>query len=226
MSVKKYITIDDLNTDIPIGSKLTPAEFIYKNDKKGKKTRYVRCVCDRGVTHELLVKHVLNNKTCSCYRREVLSRNAAKYFPVVPKLLSCYNAMISRCYNPKSTLYHKYGEKGVVVCNEWKNNYQNFLDWAFVSGYKDGLCLDKDIKGDGKLYSPETCCWVTNLENQSYKSNSVKYSYNGELLTLGQIGRIVNIPREVLYRRMGFQNTSLEEAIFLIKNNINRRYAK
>lgn len=226
MSAKKFVTIDDVNNGRTDDSKLTAIEFVYKNNKNGKRTRYVRCVCERGKNHELLVYHVINNKTCSCYRSEVLSSNAAKYHPVIPRLLKAYQAMISRCYNKNSTLYHKYGSKGVIVCDEWKNDYKPFLDWALLNGYKDGLCLDKDIKGDGKLYSPETCCLITNLENQSYKSNSVKYSYNGELLTLGQIGRIVGIPRKVLYARISFENTTLDQAIYLIKNNINRRYAK
>lgn len=223
---KKYATIEDVKNSISIGSKLNPLEFIYKNNKKGKKIRYVKCLCERGVTHELSVYHAIKNQTCSCYRSEVLSKSARKYYPVVPKLLKCYQAMIYRCYNLKTKSYYRYGGKGVVVCDEWRNSYQSFLDWALMNGYKDGLCLDKDIKGDGKIYSPESCWWVSNLENQSYKSNSVKYEYDNQLLTIGQIGRIVGIPREVLNRRIYLKNTSVEEAIYLIKNNINRRYER
>ena len=47
-------------------------------------------------------------------------------------------------------------------------------EW-FNKNYIKGLHLDKDIlSGDSKIYSPETCCFVTNTENNNAKNKSKK----------------------------------------------------
>lgn len=225
MTRKKFRTIEDVIAGRPDGSKLTPLEFVYKPNGVGKRTRYVKCVCECGSEREMSVDSCTTHLSCGCIRISKFCEMATKYYPVIPKLLVCYRAMIDRCYNEKNKVYYRYGGKGVKVCEEWREGYQKFLDWAIVNGYEDGLCLDKDIKGDGTLYSPETCCWITNLENQSYKSNSVKYEYNGELLTLFQIGRTIGISGLKLYNRIN-RGTTLGQAIELIKNKTKRKWPR
>lgn len=44
------------------------------------------------------------------------------------------------------------------VCESWFK-FSNFRVWMCEQDW-EGKELDKDILGDGKLYSPETCCFV------------------------------------------------------------------
>ena len=38
---------------------------------------------------------------------------------------------------------------GVSVCEEWKNNYLNFHNWAYSNGYNDDLSIDRiDVNGN------------------------------------------------------------------------------
>ena len=60
--------------------------------------------------------------------------------------------MITRCYNKDNHRYRWYGERGITVCEDWKKNNQSFFDWAFSSGYKQGLEIDR-INNDGN-YEP------------------------------------------------------------------------
>lgn len=84
--------------------------------------------------------------------------------------LRCYqtwSGMIGRCYNKNSVNYERYGGAGVRVCEEW-HNYQNFAQWYFCNiPSEDGSYqVDKDMKGrELKLYSPESCLFVTIQEN-------------------------------------------------------------
>lgn len=66
--------------------------------------------------------------------------------------------MLMRCYYPKTSRYAAYGGKGVKVCDDWLI-YENFAKW-FDDNYVDGYHLDKDLLGDGTLYSPENCCYI------------------------------------------------------------------
>ena len=44
-------------------------------------------------------------------------------------LYSKYQAMKARCYRKTSQKYKNYGERGIVICDEWKNSFDAFADW-------------------------------------------------------------------------------------------------
>lgn len=74
-----------------------------------------------------------------------------------------WSHMLERCYNPNFKAYPSYGGRGVKVCDEWLT-FSNFeKDCMDLNGVDDFLrnpkqySLDKDRKGNGKIYSKETC---------------------------------------------------------------------
>lgn len=72
----------------------------------------------------------------------------------------CYrywHGMLERAYSEK---YHatRPTYKDVEVCRDW-HDFTEFRKW-FEANYIKGYHLDKDILGNGKLYSPENCCFV------------------------------------------------------------------
>lgn len=136
-----------------------------------------------------------------------------KYFPSIRKLNNVYHSMMSRCYNKNTRMYKFYGGRGVIVCEEWKNDYQKFLDWALGNGWKEGVELDKDTKGDGMLYSPETCCFVTSKKNQRSRRHLLKFEYNGTLSTLADICESLGLNSEVVRQRIQRDKMSFAEAI-------------
>lgn len=120
-----------------------------------------------------------------------------------------WNHMKQRCENPNYIGYANYGGNGVRVCDAW-NDFKPFYDWAINNGWKDGLQLDKDVRGDGKLYSPETCCFITKKENLNRKKSNVMY--NGKRYSMKQLTDEYNMPYQsvILRLRLGW---TLEEAI-------------
>ena len=53
------------------------------------------------------------------------------------KLYHRWIGMKQRCYNTNSDCYKHYGKRGIKICNEWKNSYKSFEEWAFKTGYKE-----------------------------------------------------------------------------------------
>lgn len=79
------------------------------------------------------------------------------------KSYAVWESMIRRCYDEK---LHKRlpTYKDCTVCEEW-HNFENFHKW-FQDNYIEGFELDKDIRvQNNKLYSPETCMFVSPSEN-------------------------------------------------------------
>lgn len=90
-----------------------------------------------------------------------------------------WEGMIARCYDPKASSYSGYGERGVFVCNAWLEFRQFAQDCETLPGWDKkvqdlrGYVLDKDTRGNGFCYSPETCCWITPQENGFAKADSI-----------------------------------------------------
>lgn len=74
-----------------------------------------------------------------------------------------WRGMIKRCYDKKWHL-NKPSYKGCLVCNEWLT-FSNFKRWMQSQNWK-GNELDKDLLVNGnKVYSPDTCTFVSKLTN-------------------------------------------------------------
>lgn len=78
-----------------------------------------------------------------------------------------WSAMIQRCYSASYQI-KKPWYVGVEVCREW-HLFSNFKRWMESQDW-EGKELDKDILSfEGKIYSPETCCFVTSLVNNFFR---------------------------------------------------------
>ncbi len=62
-----------------------------------------------------------------------------------------------RCYNPKDRKFKYYGGRGIVMCDEWRDDYTAFL--RDMGRCPAGLSLDR-IDVDGP-YSKDNCRWAS-----------------------------------------------------------------
>lgn len=74
--------------------------------------------------------------------------------------------MRDRCYNPKNKDYHNYGGRGVMVCEQWRDSFESFLehvglkpDWA-TGG------LDR-INNETGHYEPGNVRWATKKQQNN-----------------------------------------------------------
>jgi len=83
--------------------------------------------------------------------------------------------MLKRCTNKNQKDFHRYGGRGIKVCDRWRN-FNNFL--KDMGNRPSGLTLERrDINDD---YSPENCYWATRSQQSRNKSNNTIIEINGE----------------------------------------------
>mgnify|MGYP002639399917 CR=1 FL=1 len=107
--------------------------------------------------------------------------------------------MIQRCYYPKDKRYHRYGGRGIVVCNRWKDSFADFID---DMGLKPFSKAQIDRIDNGGNYEPGNCRWVTSKVNNRnrdttklslVKANKIRQLYNNADITEKELGLRYNV---------------------------------
>ena len=112
------------------------------------------------------------------------------------RLYNTWKTMIHRCEDEKREKYPIYGGRGIKVCEEW-HDIRNFIFWAILNGYKEGLQIDRiDNNGD---YCPENCRWVTPKENSRNRRNTVYLTINGQTKSVAEWCEIVKVSAFTVY---------------------------
>ena len=161
------------------------------------------CLCDCGNSctasgNKLTRKGHSQKRSCGCLQKElhrVPIHNESKSI-----LFHKWTGMKDRCYNVNAKNYDYYGGRGIAVCEEWRNSYEAFRDWANASGYKDGLSLDRIDPEKG--YSPDNCRWITMSAQQGNKRSNIVIVMDGQEHTLAEWCQILNLPYKTIYARI------------------------
>jgi hypothetical protein len=78
------------------------------------------------------------------------------------RLYQIWSDMKNRCYCEQNAGFEYYGGRGIKVCDEWRESFETFRDWALASGYSDDLELDRRDADVG--YEPGNCRWATRVQ--------------------------------------------------------------
>lgn len=128
------------------------------------------------------------------------NKNHLKHGMRNTRIYNIWRSMNQRCSNPNTINYHRYGGRGIKVCDEWKNDFLAFADWALANGYADNLTIDrKDVNGN---YEPSNCRWSTTKEQQNNKRSNRIVEWNGASHTLGEWSEITGIRLATIWARL------------------------
>ena len=204
--------------EIRNGDRFTRLTVIGKSDKKDKsRVTIYECKCDCGKTVYARRTFLLNGrvKSCGCWTKDRMTKHNMSN----TRLYRIRNGMLFRCYNKNSSDYANYGGRGISVCNEWKDSFENFYNWAMSNGYAEGLTIDR-INNNGN-YDSSNCRWVSmKLQSRNTRTNHL-YTYKGETKTIAEWAEITGIGHDTLTYRI--KHNYPEDKIFL-KQDLSTRH--
>lgn len=142
------------------------------------------------------VRHGYPN-TCGCV---ITKSNGDNKKGERHRLYSIWNNIISRTECEKAPQYKYYGERGIKMCDKWRDNYLQFKSWALKHGYKESLTIDRiDVNGN---YEPNNCRWVDMQQQVRNKRNNKMYTIDGVEKCLEDWCKYYNINRNTVNKRL------------------------
>lgn len=185
---------------------------VERTSNAGKQPAW-KCICDCGNSCIVTGTHLKqgHTKSCGCLQKERTSNAKKTHGMSNNRLHKIWDMMKTRCYNAKDNTYQYYGARGVIVCDEWKNNFKAFYDWSMMNGYADNLTLDREnVNGN---YEPSNCRWVTMKTQANNKRWNRHITYNGETHNIKEWSELTGIKYTTLYERLFTYKWSVERAL-------------
>ena len=171
------------------------------------------CICDCGKEIDVSSNSLLkgNTKSCGCYKLDLISNRNKTHAESKTKLYQIWVSMRKRCVNKNDKAYQNYGARGIRVCDEWKNSFENFRNWCLENGYKQGLSIDR-IDNNGN-YCPENCRWTTRYyQSRNTRGNHI-IEYNGKQYIMRDLANLLGIKYSTLAARLLVYGWTVEDAI-------------
>jgi len=151
----------------------------------GGKKWLCECVC---ATKRPVLTSALGtgrSQSCGCAsgkRQRVPTREGkAQHGMTGTPIHNSWVGMLQRCTDTNHRLYHRYGGRGIAVCERWLE-FENFL--ADMGEKPDGYTLER--KDNDKGYEPSNCEWLTRTQQTRNRSNTVRVTHEGLTLPLAE----------------------------------------
>lgn len=159
------------------------------------------CKCECG-TQKVVVGSSLksgNTKSCGCLQRDsVISRNFL-HGSANTRLYKTWLGMKRRCYNQNDKDFHNYGGRGILICEDWINDFANFQKWSLNNGYSDDLTIDRIDNNQG--YNPENCKWSTRKEQMRNVRYNKIIEIDGIKLPMAEMAEKYNVSYDAIKAR-------------------------
>lgn len=166
-----------------------------------------KCLCECGNVKDVRGQRLRDgeSQSCGCLAKEITSIHNSKHNGSFDRLYTVWSGMKARCENPSHCEYHRYGGRGISICDEWKNDYTAFREWALAQGYDPsapkGKCTLDRIDNDNG-YSPQNCTFSDMKKQCNNRHNNVIIECKGESHTIRGWSDITGISYSVLYSRI------------------------
>lgn len=171
-------------------------------DPHGRHYIMWHCLCDCGVEKDFYECNIVSgkSKSCGCIPKQKIIERTTTHGLSNTRIYQIWENMRKRCNNPNDPRFHRYGGRGIKVCDEWNRDFKVFYDWAMSNGYEDNLTIDRINNDD--MYCPDNCRWTDITSQCKNRATNIWVDIDGEKKIVSDWAKIYGIDRDLVYRRI------------------------
>lgn len=162
---------------------------------------YWDCVCDCGTRRAVFGADLKRggSLSCGCFMREANKQPRSHGMTKHPAYRS-WIYMKSRCGNSNNDGYYLYGQRGIRVCERWKE-FENF--WADMGAtWAAGLTIER-LDFD-KGYEPGNCVWATRKEQARNRRTQRLIDTPEGRKSVTEAAELFGITRKMIFARISY----------------------
>ncbi len=173
-------------------------------DSKG--SRWL-CLCDCG-TSRVVSRGLLTDgasRSCGCLKRELLSKRVRTGHGEASTKTRTTEYRIwanikDRCFNQDNHAYPRYGGRGIIMCERWRESYEAFLLDVGRRPSADHT-IDRFPDNDGN-YEPGNVRWATYTEQNNNRRDNRRITIGETTLNFSQWIRLSGMSESQARRRI------------------------
>lgn len=157
-------------------------------------------------------------KSCGCYNRELISNLSTTHGMSKTRFYSEWKALRRRCYGKNQKSYVEYGARGIIVCDRWKDSFENFKEDMYESYLnhvaefgEQNTSIDRiDVNGNYELSNVR---WATWEEQANNKRDNHYIFIDGDTKTIAEWADVSGINARAIFKRLG-RGWGARDAVF------------
>jgi hypothetical protein len=96
-----------------------------------------------------------------------------------------WKSMKTRCMNEKFNRFHRYGGRGITICDEWVESFDTF--YSDMGERKHGYSIER--KNVNRGYEPGNCVWIPHhLQSRNQEKSKLSPHKAGRIREFHSIG--------------------------------------
>lgn len=168
------------------------------------------CQCDCGITVVVKGSRIRRGviKSCGCLKRDGSRKSHPVHGMHQTAEYQAWADMLQRCENPKVKAFHRYGGRGITVCERW-HEFPHFIADMGLRPRK-GLTLERVDNSQG--YHPGNCEWRSWSKQSRNRVSNRLIVYQGRTKCLTDLAKDAGISPVTLSSRLS-RGWSVDRAV-------------
>ena len=118
--------------------------------------------------------------------------------------------IIGRCYNETDINYHRYGGRGIMVCQRWRGDFNAFfVDMGPRPSERHQV---ERLDNDGH-YEPMNCVWATVAQQARNRRSNRWVEIHGEQMVVTDAERRLGLCSGSIYQKVKRDGCSYQDAL-------------
>lgn len=178
------------------GKVLGSLTVLRRSDERGRGGVWVcRCECGTEVLRRGDNLRSSKHPNCGCEAGALVRTHGKKG----TKIYRIWRGIKDRCCNERCAQYHRYGGRGIQICETWRNSFQAFYDdMGDVPESKHSIERIDNDRG----YCKSNCRWASMREQSRNKCNTHRLTFKGKTRSLSEWADKLKIPDHRIRQRI------------------------